>query len=196
MYACNGILFNHESERRGETFVTRKITREMARIATGLKDCLYLGNLDASRDWGHARDYVEMQWLMLQQDEPRDFVIATGQQISVREFVNKTAERLKIEIEWTGRSETETGTVRSVEGKSADYLSAGDVIVRVDPRYFRPAEVETLLGDPTLAKDELGWVPTTALDEMVDEMVGHDLDQANRVRILKERGFHVSLDQE
>ena len=196
MYACNGILFNHESKRRGETFVTRKITREMSRIATGLKDCLYLGNLNALRDWGHAKDYVQMQWLMLQQDEPRDFVIATGQQISVREFVNKTAERLKIEIEWSGKDETETGTVRSVEGKSAEHVNVGDVIVRVDPRYFRPAEVETLLGDPTLAKEKLGWVPTTTLDEMVDEMVGHDLDQAKRVRILRERGFDVSLDQE
>ena len=196
IYACNGILFNHESKRRGETFVTRKITREMARIATGLKDCLYLGNLNALRDWGHAKDYVEMQWLMLQQDEPRDFVIATGQQVSVRDFVNKTAERLKIEIEWSGNDETETGTVKSVEGKSADHVRVGDVIVRVDPRYFRPAEVETLLGDPTLAKEKLGWVPTTTLDEMVDEMVGHDLDQAKRVRILRERGFDVALDQE
>ena len=168
MYACNGILFNHESKRRGETFVTRKITREMSRVATGLKDCLYLGNLNALRDWGHAKDYVEMQWLMLQQDEPRDFVIATGQQVSVREFVNKTAERLKIEIEWSGKNETETGTVKSVEGKSADHVRVGDVIVRVDPRYFRPAEVETLLGDPSLAKEKLGWVPTTTLDEMVE----------------------------
>ena len=174
MYACNGILFNHESKRRGETFVTRKITREMSRIATGLKDCLYLGNLNALRDWGHAKDYVQMQWLMLQQDEPKDFVIATGQQISVRNFVDKTAERLRIEIDWSGKDETETGTVRSVEGKSADHVSIGDVIVRVDPRYFRPAEVETLLGDPTLAKDKLGWAPTTTLDEMVDEMVGHE----------------------
>jgi len=196
MYACNGILFNHESKRRGETFVTRKITREMARIATGLKNCLYLGNLNALRDWGHAKDYVEMQWLMLQQDEPRDFVIATGQQVSVRDFVNKTAERLKIEIEWSGNYETETGTVRSVEGKTADHVKVGDVIVRVDPRYFRPAEVETLLGDPTLAKEKLGWVPTTTLDELVDEMVSHDLDQAKRVRILRERGFDVALDQE
>jgi len=196
MYACNGILFNHESKRRGETFVTRKITREMARIATGLKDCLYLGNLNALRDWGHAKDYVEMQWLMLQQDEPQDFVIATCQQVSVRDFVNKAAERLKIEIEWSGKSEDEIGTVKSVEGKSAEHVKVGDVIVRVDPRYFRPAEVETLLGDPTLAKDKLGWVPTTTLDEMVDEMVGHDLDQAKRVRILRERGFDVALDQE
>ena len=196
MYACNGILFNHESKRRGETFVTRKITREMSRITTGLKDCLYLGNLNALRDWGHAKDYVQMQWLMLQQAEPVDFVIATGQQISVREFVNKTAERLKIEIEWSGKDETETGTVRSVGGKSAEHVAIGDVIVRVDPRYFRPAEVETLLGDPSLAKEKLGWVPTTTLDQMVDEMVGHDLDQARRVRILRERGFDVALDQE
>ena len=196
MYACNGILFNHESKRRGETFVTRKITREMARIATGLKDCLYLGNLNALRDWGHARDYVEMQWLMLQQETPRDFVIATGQQASVRDFVNKTAERLRITLEWSGAHESEVGTVQAVSGKSSEHVRVGDVVVRVDPRYYRPTEVETLLGDPSLAKRELGWEPTTTLDAMIDEMVSHDLDQAKRVRILRERGFDVPLDQE
>ncbi len=196
LYACNGILFNHESKRRGETFVTRKITREMARIATGLKDCLYLGNLDALRDWGHARDYVEMQWLMLQQDAPRDFVIATGQQVSVRDFVNKTAERLQITVDWSGQNESEIGVVASVSGKSSQHVNVGDVIVQVDPRYFRPAEVETLLGDPSFAKQELGWEPTTTLDALIEEMVSHDLDQAKRVRVLRERGFEVPLDQE
>lgn len=196
MYACNGILFNHESKRRGETFVTRKITREMARIVTGLKDCLYLGNLDALRDWGHARDYVEVQWLMLQQDAPRDYVIATGQQVSVRDFVNKTAERLGIVLDWVGQRELEVGVVASVLGKSAQHLSVGDTIVRVEPRYFRPAEVDTLLGDPSLARRELSWEPTTTLDELIDEMVSHDLDQAKRVKVLRERGFEVPLDKE
>ena len=196
MYACNGILFNHESKRRGETFVTRKITLELTRIATGLKSCLYLGNLDTRRDWGHARDYVEMQWLMLQQDSPKDFVIATGQQVSVREFVNKTAKRLQIAIEWSGQGESEVGVVSSVQGSSAQHVNLGDVIVRVDPRYFRPAEVDTLLGDPRLANQELGWKPTITLDALIDEMVEHDLDQAKRVRVLKERGFVVPLDRE
>lgn len=196
MYACNGILFNHESKRRGETFVTRKITREMARIATGLKKCLYLGNLNARRDWGHAKDYVQMQWLMLQQEEPKDFVIATGMQVSVREFVNKTAERLNIEIEWSGKDEIEVGTVRSVGGKTADHVKAGDVIVRVDSRYYRPAEVETLLGDSTQAREQLGWIPSVTLEEIIEEMVDYDLDQARRVRILRNRGFDITLDQE
>ena len=196
MYACNGILFNHESKRRGETFVTRKITREMARIATGLKKCLYLGNLNARRDWGHAKDYVQMQWLMLQQEEPKDFVIATGMQVSVREFVNKTAERLNIEIEWSGKDEIEVGTVRSVGGKTADHVKVGDVIVRVDSRYYRPAEVETLLGDSTQAREQLGWIPSVTLEEIIEEMVDYDLDQARRVRILRNRGFDITLDQE
>ena len=196
IYACNGILFNHESKRRGETFVTRKVTREMARIATGLKECLYLGNLDALRDWGHARDYVEMQWLMLQQDAPKDFVIASGQQVSVRDFVNKVADRLQIVLDWSGQNESEVGVVASVSGESAQHLSLGDVVVRVDPRYYRPAEVETLLGDPSLAKQELGWEPVTTLDELIDEMVSHDLDLARRVKVLRERGFEVPLDYE
>lgn len=196
MYACNGILFNHESERRGETFVTRKITREMARIATGLKDCLYLGNLNALRDWGHARDYVEMQWLMLQQDVPKDFVIATGQQVSVRDFVNKTAERLQISLDWLGEGESEVGIVVSVSGRAVQSVSVGDVLVRVDPRYFRPAEVESLLGDPRLAKQVLGWEPTTSLEALIDEMVTRDLNEAMQVKVLRDRGFEISLDQE
>lgn len=196
IYACNGILFNHESKRRGETFVTRKISREMCRIVMGLKNCLYLGNLNALRDWGHARDYVKMQWLMLQQDEPRDFVIATGQQISVRDFVNKTAERLQISLDWLGENESEIGVVASVGGKSARYVGVGDIIVRVDPRYFRPAEVETLLGDPSLAMQELGWAPTISVTALIDEMVSHDLEQAERILVLRERGFDVPLDQD
>ena len=196
LYACNGILFNHESKRRGETFVTRKITREMARIATGLKNCLYLGNLNALRDWGHARDYVEMQWLMLQQCEPHDFVIATGQQVSVREFVNKAAARLKIELEWSGREENEVGAVAAVSGSAADFIKVGDIIVRIDPRYYRPSEVETLLGDASLAKARLGWEPTCTLNELINEMVDHDLDEAKRLCILKQQGFDISIERE
>lgn len=197
MYACNGILFNHESKRRGETFVTRKITRVMSRIACGLDRCLYLGNLDALRDWGHARDYVEMQWLMLQQESARDFVIATGQQMSVRDFVNQSARRLGAELEWRGEGIDETGIVKSVSsGDTANHLSVGDVIVRVDPRYFRPAEVETLLGDPSLAHEKLGWKPTTTFDEMIDEMVGHDYQQAQKERYVIDAGFEVASTNE
>ena len=193
MYACNGILFNHESKRRGETFVTRKITRVISRIACGLDRCLFLGNLDALRDWGHARDYVEMQWLMLQQEEAQDFVIATGQQISVRDFVNQSAHRLGIELEWLGTGVDETGIVKSVSDMGiADHVSVGDVIVRVDPRYFRPAEVETLLGDPSLAHERLGWKPMTTLDEMIDEMVGSDYQDAQKERLLIDAGFEVA----
>ena len=193
MYACNGILFNHESKRRGETFVTRKITRAMSRIACGLDSCVYLGNLDALRDWGHAKDYVEMQWLMLQQEKPHDFVIATGKQISVRDFVTKSACRLGIELEWRGEGVDETGTVKSVpDGEIANHVSVGNVIVRVDPRYFRPAEVETLLGDPSLAHEKLGWKPTTTLDEMIDEMVGSDYQEAKKQRHLLDAGFEVA----
>ncbi len=192
MYACNGILFNHESSRRGETFVTRKITRILSRIAVGLDDCLYLGNLDALRDWGHAKDYVEMQWLMLQQEAPHDFVIATGRQISVREFVSSAAARLGIEIEWSGAKEQEVGTVASVESVLEGGPEPGSVIVRVDPRYYRPAEVETLLGDPTLAHERLGWSPTTTLEQMIDEMVVHDLNEAKKERLLNDSGFAVS----
>ncbi len=178
LYACNGILFNHESPLRGETFVTRKITRALARIKLGLQDCLYLGNLDALRDWGHARDYVEMQWLMLQQTQAEDFVIATGVQYSVRAFVDAAARELGIEITWTGAGVEETG---------AD--QAGRTIVRVDPRYFRPTEVETLLGDPTKAKEKLGWTPQTSFQELVAEMVREDLRIAERDELVKKHGF-------
>ena len=178
LYACNGILFNHESPLRGETFVTRKITRALARIKLGLQDCLYLGNLDALRDWGHARDYVEMQWLMLQQTQPEDFVIATGVQYSVRAFVDAAARELGIEIRWTGAGVEETGTDQ-----------AGRTIVRVDPRYFRPTEVETLLGDPTKAKEKLGWTPQTTFQELVAEMVREDLRIAERDELVKKHGF-------
>jgi GDPmannose 4,6-dehydratase len=178
MYACNGILFNHESPIRGETFVTRKITRALARIKLGLQDCLYLGNLDALRDWGHARDYVEMQWLMLQQEQPDDFVIATGVQYSVRQFVDTAAKELDIQITWTGNGVEEIGT-------DAD----GKVIVKVDPRYFRPTEVETLLGDPTKAKEKLGWVPQTSFQELVTEMVREDFKSAKRDELVKEHGY-------
>jgi len=178
MYACNGILFNHESPLRGETFVTRKITRALARIKLGLQDCLYLGNLDALRDWGHARDYVEMQWLMLQQAAPRDYVIATGAQYSVRDFVNAAAQALDLPVSWSGAGLEETG---------AD--ASGRVIVRVDPRYFRPTEVETLLGDPTRAREELGWVPRIPFRDMVAEMVREDLRGAERDDLVRRSGF-------
>jgi len=178
IYACNGILFNHESPVRGETFVTRKITRAMARIKLGLQDCLYLGNMDAKRDWGHAKDYVEMQWLMLQQDEPDDFVIATGVQYSVRDFVNAAAKELGMEVRWEGSGVDEKG-----------YDSNGNCIVAVDPRYFRPTEVETLLGDPTKAKEKLGWTPKITFDELVAEMVREDLKDAERDELCKREGF-------
>ncbi len=225
MYACNGILFNHESPRRGETFVTRKITRALARISLGLQDCLYLGNMDAKRDWGHAKDYVQMQWLMLQQDEPEDFVIATGEQHSVREFVEVTAAELGIGIAWQGEGVEEVGVVGEVmsneskvisddslvmskdknkspfthdsslrpdhSSRVTHHLSPGDTIVRIDPRYFRPTEVETLLGDPTKAKEKLGWEPTTSFAELVREMVQHDLAEAKRDKLCAENGFEV-----
>ena len=192
MYACNGILFNHESKRRGETFVTRKITRVLSRIACGLNNCLYLGNLDALRDWGHAKDYVEMQWLMLQQEQPEDFVIATGRQIAVREFVSKAASRLGIELEWIGSGVDEIAKVKSVEvGDVEEHVRTGDTIVRIDPRYFRPAEVETLLGDPSMAREQLGWSPSTTLDEMIDEMVGFDYEESRKERLLIDSGFEV-----
>jgi GDPmannose 4,6-dehydratase len=190
MYACNGILFNHESPLRGETFVTRKITRAIARIALGLQDCLYLGNLSALRDWGHARDYVEMQWLMLQQDQPEDFVIATGVQYSVRQFVEFAAGELGITVAFEGEGEQEIGIVAKVEGGKAK-CKVGDVIVRVDPRYFRPTEVETLLGDPTKAKEKLGWVPKTTLKELVAEMVQADYTSARRDSLVKLAGFQA-----
>jgi GDPmannose 4,6-dehydratase len=188
MYACNGILFNHESPIRGETFVTRKITRAISRIALGLQNCLYLGNMDALRDWGHAKDYVEMQWLMLQQEVAEDFVIATGVQRSVREFVTLAAEHLGISIQWSGAGVDEIGTIASVTGKLAQ-CSVGDVIIRVDPRYFRPTEVETLLGDPSNAAAKLGWTPTTTLDELVREMVESDYEAAKRDELIRAHGY-------
>ena len=189
MYACNGILFNHESPVRGETFVTRKITRALARLALGLQDCLYLGNLNALRDWGHARDYVEMQWLMLQQEAPEDFVIATGRQISVRDFVATAAGELGIEMAWSGEGVNETGTVRAASGFAAEHLQPGRTIVRVDPRYFRPTEVETLLGDPSKAKRLLGWEPKISVEELAREMVLADLENARRDALVKSHGF-------
>ena len=188
IYACNGILFNHESPLRGETFVTRKITRAIARIALGLQDCLYLGNMSALRDWGHARDYVEMQWLMLQQNKAEDFVIATGVQYSVRQFVSFAAAELGIEVKFEGEGVSEVGVVASVTGDKAK-VKVGDVIVRVDPRYFRPTEVETLLGDPTKAREKLGWTPKTTLAELVSEMVNADYTSAKRDALVKMAGF-------
>ena len=191
MYACNGILFNHESERRGETFVTRKITRGLANIAQGLEQCLYMGNMDALRDWGHAKDYVRMQWMMLQQEKPQDFVIATGTQYSVRDFIQKAAAKLGLVIAFEGKGIDEQVLVQSITGDNAPALKAGAIIVKVDPRYFRPTEVQTLLGDPSKAKAELGWVPEISLDQMVCEMVDHDLDQARRHALLKQHGYSV-----
>lgn len=196
IYACNGILFNHESPRRGETFVTRKITRGLANIAQGLEDCIYLGNLNALRDWGHARDYVQMQWLMLQQEEPEDFIIATGQQYSVRDFVRMSAKELGIELEFQGEGVEERGIVAAVNGDNAPAVQQGDVIIQVDPRYFRPTEVESLLGDPSKAKEKLGWEPTTSIEELVREMVAYDLDQAKRHAVLKRNGFEVQVSRE
>ena len=196
IYACNGILFNHESPRRGETFVTRKITRGIANISQGLEECLYLGNMDALRDWGHAKDYVRMQWMMLQQEEADDFVIATGKQISVREFVRMSAKEAGIELEFSGAGVAEIATVTDVDTIKAPAVKVGDVIVRVDPRYFRPAEVETLLGDPTKAKEKLGWVPEITVEEMCSEMVQHDMDVARRHALLKEHGHHISVAKE
>jgi GDPmannose 4,6-dehydratase len=188
MYACNGILFNHESPLRGETFVTRKITRGLARIALGLENCLYLGNLNALRDWGHARDYVEMQWLMLQQAQPEDFVIATGVQYSVRQFVQMAAEELGIHIEFSGQGVDEVGVVARATGDRTQ-CKVGDVMVRVDPHYYRPTEVETLLGDPGRAKRKLGWEPRTALRELVHEMISADYDAARRSALVRAAGF-------
>ncbi|MTJ93308.1 MAG: GDP-mannose 4,6-dehydratase [Desulfovibrio sp.] len=200
MYACNGILFNHESPMRGETFVTRKITRAMSRMVLGLQDCLYLGNMNARRDWGHARDYVEMQWLMLQQEKPDDFVIATGRQFSVRDFVNAAAAELGVSLSWQGEGVDETGTVAAVDvsrlqhvagNRSGlqNHLKPGDVVVRVDPRYFRPTEVETLLGLPAKAKEMLGWEPKIPFEDMVAEMAREDLALSMRDAVCKVAGF-------
>jgi GDPmannose 4,6-dehydratase len=190
LYACNGILFNHESPLRGETFVTRKITRAMARIALGLQDCLYLGNLSALRDWGHAKDFVEMQWLMLQQQQPEDFVIATGVQYSVRQFAEMAAKELGIRLRFDGEGQHETATVVSVEGDQA-VAKPGQVVLRVDPRYYRPTEVETLLGDPSKAKLKLGWTPRISLPELVREMVAADYATARRDSLVKSAGFQA-----
>jgi GDPmannose 4,6-dehydratase len=190
MYACNGILFNHESPVRGETFVTRKITRAIARIALGLQDCLYLGNLDALRDWGHARDYVEMQWLMLQQERAEDFVIATGVQYSVRQFVEFAAAELGITLRFEGSAESEIGIISAVSDPQCR-AKVGDVIVKVDPRYYRPTEVETLLGDASKARDKLGWTPRTTLRELVTEMVRSDFISAKRDEMVKQAGFNA-----
>lgn len=192
MYACNGILFNHESPLRGETFVTRKITRALARIFLGLQDCLYLGNMDAKRDWGHARDYVQMQWLMLQQDEPDDFLIASGVQHSVRDFVNAAAAELDVKLRWEGEGENEVGIVESVpNGLASETMKVGATIVQVDPRYFRPTEVESLLGDPSKAKSELGWEPKITFSELVGEMMRCDMEGAKRDELCKSEGFTV-----
>ncbi len=196
MYACNGILFNHESPRRGETFVTRKITRGLANIAQGLEQCLYMGNMDALRDWGHAKDYVSMQWMMLQQEQAEDFVIATGVQYSVREFIAKSAAQLGVTLKFEGQGVDECAVVSSINGVNAHALKVGDVIVKVDPHYFRPTEVETLLGDPAKAKAKLGWVPEITLDEMVQEMVAHDLEQAKQHALLKDHGYAVHVGKE
>lgn len=196
MYACNGILFNHESPRRGETFVTRKITRGIANIAQGLESCLYLGNMDALRDWGHAKDYVRMQWMMLQQDNPEDFVIATGKQISVRDFVRMSALEAGITVEFSGEGVDEIATVTAIAGDNAPGVNVGDIIVKVDPRYFRPAEVETLLGDPTKAKQKLGWEPEITVEEMCAEMVAYDLAKAKQHALLKMHGYDISVTRE
>jgi GDPmannose 4,6-dehydratase len=199
MYACNGILFNHESPRRGETFVTRKITRSLANISQGLEECLFIGNMNALRDWGHAKDYVRMQWMMLQQDEPKDYVIATGVQYSVREFIEKAAAKLGIFIRWEGIGVEEIGVIDClfpILSTQQSALKIGDIIIRIDSRYFRPSEVETLLGDPAKAKSDLGWVPEITLDEMIEEMVSHDLDLARRHALLKANGYMVEVSKE
>lgn len=196
MYACNGILFNHESPRRGETFVTRKITRGLCNIAQGLEKCLYMGNLNSLRDWGHAKDYVRMQWMMLQQEQPEDFVIATGVQHSVRQFIQWSAEELGLVLRFTGEGIQEIGTVVEKRGDKAPAIAVGDVIVRVDPRYFRPAEVETLLGDPSKAKNKLGWVPEITVQEMCAEMVAEDLKTARRNAFLLAHGHDICLSVE
>ncbi len=201
IYACNGILFNHESPRRGETFVTRKITRGLANIAMGVEPCLYMGNLDALRDWGHAKDYVEMQYLMLQQEEPEDFVIATGKQLSVRDFIDRAAAGLGMTLAWKGSGKEETATVAEIKpnnySNDEDFaLEAGDVIVRVDPGYYRPAEVETLLGDPGKAHAKLGWKPRISVEEMIDEMLENDVDKARQSATLKRSGFKVNTPRE
>jgi GDPmannose 4,6-dehydratase len=196
IFACNGILFNHESPRRGETFVTRKITRGLANIAQGLESCLYMGNLDALRDWGHAKDYVRMQWMMLQQNKPEDYVIATGHQFSVRQFIQWAAEELGIQLHFEGKGINEKAIVEAIVGDKAPALRAGDIIMQIDPRYFRPAEVETLLGDSSKAKSKLGWESKITAQEMCCEMVKNDLEEAKSCALLKSNGYSFSLSQE
>lgn len=196
MYACNGILFNHESPRRGETFVTRKVTRGLANIAQGLESCLFMGNIDSLRDWGHAKDYVRMMWMMLQQGNPEDFVIATGVQHSVREFITWSAKELGITLRFEGQGVDEVAIVESVKGSDAPAVKVGDILVRIDPRYFRPAEVDTLLGDPTKAKEKLGWSPEISVQDMCREMVREDLKVAKRHAFLKSNGHDVCVTQE
>jgi GDPmannose 4,6-dehydratase len=207
LYACNGILFNHESPRRGETFVTRKITRGLANISVGLQECLYMGNIDALRDWGHAKDYVRMQWLMLQQNKPEDYVIATGMQYSVRQFIDKSAKVLGMEIKWEGSGINEVGywmnpphgtssLISSIENNNEEPTKVAIPIVRMDTRYYRPAEVESLLGDPNKAMINLGWKPEITLDEMIIEMLDFDIMQAKRQLILRKNGYHVDLSFE
>ena len=196
IYACNGILFNHESPRRGETFVTRKITRGMANIALGLEQCLYMGNIDSLRDWGHAKDYVRMQWMMLQQDAPEDFAIATGRQYSVRDFITWTAAELGLSLEFSGQGVEEIATVTAVNSDKAPAVRVGDVVMRIDPRYFRPTEVDTLLGDPTKAREKLGWVPEITVQEVCAEMVEADLMAARRAKLLAEHGLNLPASLE
>jgi GDPmannose 4,6-dehydratase len=201
LYACNGILFNHESSRRGETFVTRKITRGLANIALGVEDCLYLGNINSQRDWGHAKDYVEIQWQMLQQDKAEDLVIATGQQITVREFVNRAASHIGVELVWEGAGTAEQGRVKSITqsnliGTEENNIQEGDVLVRIDPHYYRPAEVEALIGDASLAREKLGWQPRISIGEMTQEMLEHDLVEARKTATLVKEGFNVSTPKE
>ena len=193
MYACNGILFNHESSRRGETFVTRKITRGLANISQGLEKCLYLGNIDALRDWGHAKDYVRMQWMMLQQEAAEDFVIATGTQYTVRQFIQWSSAELGVTLRFEGEGLNEKAIVQSITGSNAKALKVGDVVIKIDPRYFRPTEVETLLGDPSKAKNKLGWVPEITAQEMCREMVAHDLSEAKQHVLLNANGFDVKV---
>ena len=196
MYACNGILFNHESPRRGETFVTRKITRALANIAQGLESCLYLGNMNAKRDWGHAKDFVRMHWMMLQQEQPEDFVIATGRRISVRDFVVLAAREIGVEIAFSGSGKQEIGAVTAVNGDFTPGIRKGDVIVRIDPAYYRPAEVEELLGDPAKAKQKLGWVPEITVEQMTTEMMATDMEKAKQHALLKAHGHEVNFSRE
>ena len=192
IYACNGILFNHESKRRGEMFVTRKITSGLANIAQGLEQCLYMGNIDAFRDWGHAQDYVYMQWLMLQQKEAGDFVVATGQAIQVREFIRRSASQLGLSLQFEGKAEDEIARVVGISGDKCPSITVGQIIMRIDSRHYRPSDVETLIGDPTKARQCIGWTHTTDIDDLIEEMVSHDLQQAKKQVVLRENGFQIS----